>query len=172
VTVAGRFSAGGLVGPDQPRRQASNQPPAATEQAQAEHRLVHVHDFPDMGKRIAPARSTPAPSVNGAAVRAAPNRSPASGLAWESSCPVLAMPSAEPYRTWTTPASAWPPTSSLGTPTARSSKHSPLKSTWAARRVPALRANRVLERAGAPTAGNAVAIVAVVCRWAVSLARR
>jgi hypothetical protein len=39
--------------------QAPTQPPVATEQAQAEHRLVHVHDFADMGKRIAPPTRQP-----------------------------------------------------------------------------------------------------------------
>jgi hypothetical protein len=39
--------------------QTSIQSPAATEQGQAEHRLIHVHDFPDMGKRIAPPTAQP-----------------------------------------------------------------------------------------------------------------
>jgi hypothetical protein len=29
--------------------QASSKSPAATQSAQAEHRLVHAHEFPDMG---------------------------------------------------------------------------------------------------------------------------
>ena len=37
----------------------STQPPAATEQAQAEHRFVHLHEFPDMGVRIAPPTGRP-----------------------------------------------------------------------------------------------------------------
>lgn len=39
--------------------QASSQPPAATSLGGAEHRLVHVHEFPDMGKRIAPPTGRP-----------------------------------------------------------------------------------------------------------------
>jgi hypothetical protein len=38
--------------------QASPQP-AATAQGQAEHRFVHVHEFPDMGKRIVPPTGRP-----------------------------------------------------------------------------------------------------------------
>lgn len=39
--------------------QTSIQSPAATEQGQAEHRFVHVHEFPDRGKRIAPPTGRP-----------------------------------------------------------------------------------------------------------------
>ena len=35
------------------------QAPAATAQGQAEHRFVHVHEFPDMGKQIAPPTGRP-----------------------------------------------------------------------------------------------------------------
>jgi hypothetical protein len=38
--------------------QASTQP-AATAQGQAEHRFVHVHEFPDLGVRIAPPTGRP-----------------------------------------------------------------------------------------------------------------
>jgi hypothetical protein len=39
--------------------QPSPQPPAAATQRRAEHRFVHVHEFPDMGKRIAPPTGRP-----------------------------------------------------------------------------------------------------------------
>jgi hypothetical protein len=39
--------------------QATTQPPAATTQQAAEHRFVHVHDFPDLGVRIAPPTGRP-----------------------------------------------------------------------------------------------------------------
>lgn len=39
--------------------QASTQPPAATEQGGAEHRFIRVHEFPDMGVRIAPPTGRP-----------------------------------------------------------------------------------------------------------------
>lgn len=39
--------------------QAATQPPAATGQQGAEHRFVHIHEFPDMGVRIAPPTGRP-----------------------------------------------------------------------------------------------------------------
>ena len=39
--------------------QTSAPPPAATAQGQGEHRFVHVHEFPDMGTRIAPPTGRP-----------------------------------------------------------------------------------------------------------------
>jgi hypothetical protein len=39
--------------------QASSNPPAATAQGQAEHRFVHVHEFPDLVIRIAPPTGQP-----------------------------------------------------------------------------------------------------------------